>query len=68
MVKKDKKKVVSKKKPSDVFPASVKPWFDHLARFRDKHPDMPLKLSMKEGSKTYKSLPERYEERVKRRK
>jgi len=52
------------KKPSDVFPRSVNKWFNHLADFRDKHPNMPLKDSMKEASKTYKALPDRYEKRV----
>ena len=52
------------KKPSDVFPRSVNKWFNHLAEFRDKHPQMTLKESMKEASKTYKSLPDRYEKRV----
>jgi len=53
-----------KKKPSDVFPRSVNKWFNHLAEFRDKHPQMSLKESMKEASKTYKALPDRYEKRV----
>ncbi len=52
------------KKPSDVFPRSVNKWFNHLAEFRDKHPQMTLKESMKEASKTYKALPDRYEKRV----
>ena len=52
------------KKPSDIFPRSVNKWFNHLADFRDKHPAMNLKESMKEASKTYKSLPDRYEKRV----
>jgi len=55
---------MSKKKPSDVFPRSVNKWFNHLAEFRDKHPTMLLKESMKEASKTYKALPDRYEKRV----
>ncbi len=53
-----------KKKPSDVFPRSVNKWFNHLAEFRDKNPKMSLKESMKEASKTYKALPDRYEKRV----
>mgnify|MGYP006408697795 CR=1 FL=1 len=53
-----------KEKPSDIFPKSVKPWFDHLSKFRDKHPDMSLKESMKEASKTYKSIPKRYRKRI----
>ena len=53
-----------KKKPSDVFPRSVNKWFNHLAEFRDKHPQMSLKESMKAASKTYKALPDRYEKRV----
>ena len=55
---------MSGKKPSDIFPRSVNKWFNHLADFRDKHPAMSLKESMKEASKTYKSLPDRYEKRV----
>jgi len=55
---------MSGKKPSDVFPRSVNKWFNHLADFRDKHPNMALKDSMKEASKTYKALPDRYEKRV----
>jgi len=52
------------KKPSDIFPRSVNKWFNHLAEFRDKNPNLSLKDSMKEASKTYKALPDRYEKRV----